>query len=415
MKVFLATPVYDGRVIPWFESSLKASLEALHENGIEAHWEPFTGCCYLPIARNKLVDKFLKSDFTDFVFIDSDIEWTPEQLFALLAHPVEIVGGAYRHKTWEETYPVWLRTDEEHRPITAGLSGLIECWTIPTGFMRIQRNVFEVIDREYGDALEIDEYNERAERIGGYRNYFDTVHEGRLWWGEDNNFCRKWTINMKRKLFIDPQITVTHWGTSPLGHDQPFIGDYHDFLSRKPGGANDPGYHGTDIEGYTVLRELQWLYTQAQKMKTVVEVGSFKGRSAHALLSGCASGLVYCVDPWDGNTVWENQDGKVISPSIDEFMKNTAQFPNRAAIQATSVEAALRFQDKTVDMVFIDGNHSYDSVIEDIRTWLPKTRKLLCGHDYNYYGWPGVKKAVDDTFGDLVQSFGTIWFIELEE
>lgn len=414
MKVFIATPTYDGKVVKGYEASLKATLAECTRNGLEVEWATFSGCCYLPLARNKLVDQFLKSGATDLVFIDADIEWFPDDFFRLLSHPVDIVGAAYRHKTFEETYPVWLRTDSDGRPIFAGLSDLLECWTLPTGFLRIARRVFEQMDLHYKDALEVKEFSGEAQLIGGFRNYFDTRHEGYLWWGEDNFFCKRWTMEMSRNLYVDPHIVLRHWGMSASGIDEPFIGDYHDYLSRLPGGANDPGYHENRIEGYTALRELQWLFTTAKSMDSIVEIGSFRGRSAHALCSG-TRGLVYCVDLWDHDiAVWKDANGtETKSVKLEDFLENMRGFINCVPFQASSLEASKRLPD--IDMVFIDGDHGKEQVRADIEAWLPKCRKIICGHDYNYYGWPEVAAVVDEIFGDRVRSIGTIWYVDLEE
>lgn len=410
MDVFIATPAYDGKVVKQFEASLKSSFEALNQAGISATWEVFTGCCYLPIARNKLVQKFLESDAREFIFIDSDIQWTPDDLLRLLVWPVDIVAGAYRHKTWEETYPIWIRTDRNRRPVLGGFSDLIECWVAPTGFMRINREVFDEIERFCGDDLRVREYTTTGKEYDSYLNFFDTGAYQGQWWGEDSAFCRRWTRDMRRKVFVDPTINVVHWGSSSHGEDQPFIGDFEDYLSRLPGGANDPGYHGNDIDGFMVLRELQFLYSRARGMNSIVEIGSFKGRSAHALCSGCTDGIVYCVDPWKGK-LDTNEDFDI--PSMEEFIKNTAQFGNRVAVKSRSLDAAEKLPD--ADMVFIDGSHTYEAVKEDIAAWLPKARKLICGHDYNPYEWKSVVAAVDEAFGDRVRTCGTIWYVDLEE
>lgn len=418
MKVFLATPMYSENVMAQFAESLKRSLTVLKENEIEAHWESFMGCCYLPVARNKLVKVFLEDerfkDFTDFVFLDSDIEWEPEALLQLLSHPVDVVGGAYPHKAADEGYPVWYRTDDEHRPVLGGLSGLVECWTIPTGFMRVTRRVFSLMEQHYGtEQLQIDEYS--ADNLGcvvsSYLNFFDTEKIGSRWWGEDTNFCRRWTMEMNRPLWTDPGIKLTHWG-SQNGHDYPFRGDYHYYLSTLPGGANDSGYHGNPIDGFMTLKELRWLFSHAKGKQSIIEIGSYKGRSAHALLSGCTDGTVYCVDPWESEFWNDGANDHIVPATMAEFLENTKQFTNRVAFQATGTAAAERVGD--VDMVFIDGAHDYDSVVEDINVWLPKTRKIISGHDYGYAGWPDVKRAVDEIFGDRVQTCGSIWFVELE-
>jgi predicted O-methyltransferase YrrM len=51
-----------------------------------------------------------------------------------------------------------------------------------------------------------------------------------------------------------------------------------------------------------------------------------------------------------------------------------------------------------VDLVFIDGDHHYEHVKSDIQAWLPhiKPGGVLCGHDYGYEKWAGVKQAFDE-------------------
>jgi methyltransferase family protein len=157
---------------------------------------------------------------------------------------------------------------------------------------------------------------------------------------------------------------------------------------------------GTDIGGWMSPEQLDWLSAQATEMQSVVEVGSFRGRSAFALLGAC-DGPVYCIDPWPG-------------PRYDHFMNRCGHFPNLVAIRGRSPEAAAQVPD--VDMVFLDGDHRYTSVLADIEAWLPKTRKLLCGHDYGHPNFPGVARAVDELFADRVVpagpgSLAAIWTV----
>lgn len=64
------------------------------------------------------------------------------------------------------------------------------------------------------------------------------------------------------------------------------------------------------------------------------------------------------------------------------------------------------FQDGAIDLVFVDGNHAYEYVQQDLRLYWPKLRKggIMAGHDYDRKGHPGVKKAVDAfvAYNDLV-------------
>ena len=59
------------------------------------------------------------------------------------------------------------------------------------------------------------------------------------------------------------------------------------------------------------------------------------------------------------------------------------------------VEAAASVQDNVLDLVFIDGLHTYKGVWDDIREWMPKVRAggILVGHDYYV---PSVARAVNE-------------------
>ena len=72
---------------------------------------------------------------------------------------------------------------------------------------------------------------------------------------------------------------------------------------------------------------------------------------------------------------------------------------NRATlIRKKSTVAASQIQDNFLDLVYIDGDHTYDGVMEDLNAWWSKVnhqKGLICGDDYC---WDGVKQACDDFF-----------------
>lgn len=157
---------------------------------------------------------------------------------------------------------------------------------------------------------------------------------------------------------------------------------------------------------------LQWLFETAKKMKSVVEVGSYKGRSTHALLSGCP-GKVYAVDHWI--MMFGPRAGHFREGALATFKENVGHFKNLNIIQASSLEAVSAFNDTSIDMVFIDGDHSYEGINADILAWLPKARKLICGHDY-HGATPGVIQAVEELFLGRFRVIPqtNIWAVNLE-
>jgi len=68
-------------------------------------------------------------------------------------------------------------------------------------------------------------------------------------------------------------------------------------------------------------------------------------------------------------------------------------------IRDLSVNAAKRFNDNSLDFIFIDACHDYECVKEDLHTWYPKLKKggIIAGHDY-YDGHAGVEQAVNEFF-----------------
>ncbi len=51
-----------------------------------------------------------------------------------------------------------------------------------------------------------------------------------------------------------------------------------------------------------------------------------------------------------------------------------------------------------VDMVFLDADHSYESIAAEIMAWGKKAKRVLAGHDYGHPKFPVVKRAVDERF-----------------
>jgi predicted O-methyltransferase YrrM len=78
--------------------------------------------------------------------------------------------------------------------------------------------------------------------------------------------------------------------------------------------------------------------------------------------------------------------------------------------------ASYCIADGSLDFVFIDADHHYPHVIEDIRDWFPKIRSggLISGHDFAHPDYPdwGVEKAVREYFGDNFEATGHdfVWF-----
>jgi hypothetical protein len=152
-----------------------------------------------------------------------------------------------------------------------------------------------------------------------------------------------------------------------------------------------------------------------------VEIGSWKGRSsaffAVEAINSKKNIKFYAIDTWRGSEE-HTADEHIINDTLyDLFLKNISPVSHFITpIRKPSVEAAGQFQDESVDAVFIDGDHSYEGVKQDIAAWIGKVKSggVICGHDYLL---PSVKQAVDEYFGDSVQfrnAMENCWIVKVE-
>jgi hypothetical protein len=154
--------------------------------------------------------------------------------------------------------------------------------------------------------------------------------------------------------------------------------------------------------------ELTWLGNIATKCASIAEIGCWKGRTTTALLSHCP-GIVYAVDHWRGSIAELNGPHREARERdiYAEFCSNTTGHNNLFIRRGESTEIAERLP--IVDMVFIDGGHTYEEVRADITSWTPKALCMIAGHDWDI---PDVKRAVTEVFGERVKrGAGSIWYV----
>ncbi len=87
----------------------------------------------------------------------------------------------------------------------------------------------------------------------------------------------------------------------------------------------------------------------------------------------------------------------------------------------TTEEASFHFPDQSIDIVYVDADHSYEGVTKDLELWTPKVKTggIISGHDYDPTGsaWQECRRAVDDywsKFGKEVKATGGLtWMVQL--
>lgn len=223
MKVMLAIPAYRGIVCPQFVDSLEETGKYLTEMGIDYFVSVLTGCCYIQIARNKLVSEFINSDADKLVFLDDDISWNKFDLVKLITDSEPVTCGVYRLKTDFEEYPAILVADSNGAANIC--DSKIEATRVPTGFLCVDRSVFETLLWSYPELS----YTEVERGTGNLntKDYFDFFPQGvknNEWVGEDYAFCDLWT-KLGGKIYVYPNMTIAHHSS-----DKSYSGNYYEYL-----------------------------------------------------------------------------------------------------------------------------------------------------------------------------------------
>lgn len=149
------------------------------------------------------------------------------------------------------------------------------------------------------------------------------------------------------------------------------------------------------------IRDLELLLENIKKNNLIlVEIGSFMGESMEIFASSGFFDKIYCIDPWKNGYDSDDTSSSIVESAESKFDEKKTKFNFVEKIKSTSIEVSNRFEDESVDMIYIDGNHQPDMVKLDILSWLPKIKKegFICGHDW-FYKNGLIQKTIIETIG----------------
>lgn len=119
--------------------------------------------------------------------------------------------------------------------------------------------------------------------------------------------------------------------------------------------------------------------------RTGVEIGVANGVYSETLMKANPQLKMWGVDPYEPHQgyrdyVHESTFNQMLSDAHERLDK----FPNYTFIRKYSMDALADFEDGTLDFVYIDGDHCFESCVADIAGWIKKIRPggIIAGHDY---------------------------------
>ncbi len=158
-----------------------------------------------------------------------------------------------------------------------------------------------------------------------------------------------------------------------------------------------------NTEGFLTVREGMFLYNNAKKCtkgKSIVEIGSWKGRSTICLAKGSMAGNcvdVYAIDPHIGSRECHDIFQKKNISTLQEFKNNIKKYRVSKFVKPliTTSEKAAKKWNKKIEFLWIDGKHSYSAALNDFKNWEPFLTDggIIAFHD-RFHNGP--KKVIDE-------------------
>ena len=155
-----------------------------------------------------------------------------------------------------------------------------------------------------------------------------------------------------------------------------------------------------EIDGWFDYEDLfQTLVNQVPNNGTFVEGGAWLGKSSAYLCDLAKDRInVYIVDTWKGSKE-EIETAHKLATETDIYQIFLENMGDRkfVPIRKESIEASKDFEDESCDVVFLDMDHTYEGVKQDLIHWFPKVKKggFIAGHDRV---WDGVSRAINEFF-----------------
>jgi len=248
-KLFVATPMYGGQNHGLYMKACLDLQSICMQYGVQVKFSFLFNESLITRARNYLVDEFLnRSDCTHLLFIDSDINFNPQDVIALLAFDKEVSGGPYPKKAikWKSVKTAVTKNPNIEPELLAQVTGdyvfnpvkgtaqfnvsePLEVLEIGTGFMMVKREVFPKFEAAYPELKYRPDHVGQANFDGTryIHAYFDTVIDkvSERYLSEDYMFCQWWR-NIGGQIWLCPWMKTEHIGTFHFKGDMPAVANF---------------------------------------------------------------------------------------------------------------------------------------------------------------------------------------------
>lgn len=245
-SLIILTPCYGGQCFVNYVMCLMNTFTLFQQLNIPIKVEFCKNDSLVSRARNNLIAKAMANETaTHFLFIDSDITWSPYDVLKLILADKDLTGGVYpiKHYEWnrllqgeKNIIQEWLKhkhetslngiiSDQDYiqsRLLRYNINYMSDTLTVnnnltrvkhlATGFMMIRRDVITKMSMAFPSTKYTDDIGFLVQKEQPYAYaLFDCGVENNHYLSEDWMFCSRWE-KMGGEIYIDVSIQLTHTG-----------------------------------------------------------------------------------------------------------------------------------------------------------------------------------------------------------
>ena len=231
IKLFISTPCYDAMMTMQYTMSLLNLSELLNRRGIDYMVDFIGNESLIPRARNNSLAKFIDSEFTHILFIDSDIEFPAQAVIDLLDYDKDVVCCTYSKKAfnWNRfmhsmqteiqskeslesrglDYNYNAMVDNEKKIIKSDDGNFIQVKHASTGFMMIKREIVNKLCKKHTElTIKTDRLSKGDNTICGL---FCCTIKDKVYLSEDYSFCER-VNNIGGEVWLNVTHNLNHVG-----------------------------------------------------------------------------------------------------------------------------------------------------------------------------------------------------------
>lgn len=230
----VATPMYGGMGNTMYMSSMLQLQDQCHKREIRMEHAFMMNESLIDRGRNGLVHQFLTVSKADYLlFIDADIQFRPEDIFAMMSYEKDLICAPYpkKHINWPIIIEA-VKSGIEDIPTLERLVGeyvftmleakqrveeIVKVSEAGTGLMLIHRSVFDKLKKAFPENYYVSDHSADllADRKVEMHAYFRTGIFDNRYLSEDYYFCHKWR-EIGGDVWLFPWALTSHVGTYPF-------------------------------------------------------------------------------------------------------------------------------------------------------------------------------------------------------